>query len=408
MAKQKKAKSGEEPEVASDTEQDAILEGVAKSINKDYGERTVSTLSAAPANQDYAFQVSTGSLGLDLAIGPLRKVNGVWRHGVPSGKILEVYGPESSGKTTLLLHMMAIVQRWLPTISPAIAHRAAMIDVEHALDPTYARQIGVVDNQLYFSQPDTGEQGLEVLDRLLKTNLFGIIGLDSVAGLITAEEMDGNITDAHVGGQARLMSQALRKIASYLGGSTGCETIVFFTNQLRDKINTTGYGGSKETTPGGRALRFYSDLRLDVRMIQSITDGTAIADGGMRIGQRVKVTCVKNKMGPPYRSAEFPLIYGYGIDRRLELAELCVDYGIVHKSATWLTYENTKVQGLNQLAAAISEDPRGLGMQLYDQLLTQVQASRGYSPEGVLLPGAVEPTPNITDAGFGGAVEAAA
>jgi recombination protein RecA len=280
--------------------------------------------------------ISTGALSLDLALGI---------GGVPRGRVVEIYGPEASGKTSLALHVVAEAQR-----NGGIA---AFIDAEHALDPVYARAIGVDVDELLISQPDTGEQALEIADMLIRSGALDVLVIDSVAALVPRAEIEGEMGDSHVGLQARLMSQALRKLTGTLSKS---RTTAVFINQLREKIGVMF--GSPETTPGGRALKFYSSVRLDVRRIESIKDG---AD---QVGNRVRVKVAKNKMAPPFRKAEFDIMFGEGISREGSLLDVAVEEGVVRKSGAWYTFDDDQLgQGRENAKRFLRENPE-LAMQL--------------------------------------------
>ncbi len=280
--------------------------------------------------------ISTGALSLDLALGI---------GGVPRGRVVEIYGPEASGKTSLALHVVAEAQR-----NGGIA---AFIDAEHALDPTYARAIGVDVDELLISQPDTGEQALEIADMLIRSGALDVLVIDSVAALVPRAEIEGEMGDSHVGLQARLMSQALRKLTGTLSKS---RTTAIFINQLREKIGVMF--GSPETTPGGRALKFYSSVRLDIRRIESIKDG---AD---QVGNRVRVKVAKNKMAPPFRKAEFDIMFGEGISREGSLLDVAVEEGVVRKSGAWYTFDDDQLgQGRENAKRFLRENPE-LAMQL--------------------------------------------
>jgi recombination protein RecA len=274
--------------------------------------------------------IPTGALSLDLALGI---------GGLPRGRVTEIYGPESSGKTTLALHVVAEAQR-----NGGIC---AYVDAEHAMDPIYAKAIGVDTDQLLISQPDTGEQALEIVDMLVRSGALDVIVIDSVAALTPRAEIEGDMGDSHVGLQARLMSQALRKLTANLNKSN---TICVFINQLREKIGVMF--GSPETTPGGRALKFYSSVRLDIRRIESIKDGAEV------VGNRTRVKVVKNKVAPPFKQAEFDIMYSRGISREGSLLDMGVDLGIIKKSGAWFTYEGEQLgQGRENAKNFLSENP---------------------------------------------------
>ena len=288
--------------------------------------------------------ISTGALSLDLALGI---------GGVPRGRIVEIYGPESSGKTTLALHIVAEAQR--------TGGLAAFIDAEHALDPVYARAIGLDVDELLISQPDTGEQALEITDMLIRSGALDVVVIDSVAALVPRAELEGDMGDTHVGLQARLMSQALRKLAGTINRS---QTTVIFINQLREKIGVMF--GSPETTPGGRALKFYASVRIDVRRIEAIKSGTD------NVGNRVRAKIAKNKVAPPFRLAEFDIMFGEGISREGSLLDVAVEEGIVRKAGAWYTYDGDQLgQGREKAKLFIRENPQ-LAVQLQDQVLRAV------------------------------------
>src|SRR5689334_22327957 len=292
--------------------------------------------------------IPTGALALDLALGV---------GGLPRGRVVEIYGPESSGKSTLAMHVVAEAQR-----NGGIC---AYVDAEHAMDPIYAKAIGVDIDQLLISQPDTGEQALEITDMLIRSGALDVVVIDSVAALTPRAEIEGEMGDTHVGLQARLMSQALRKLTGTLNKSN---TIAVFINQLREKIGVMF--GSPETTPGGRALKFYSSVRLDIRRIESIKDGVEV------VGNRTRVKVVKNKVAPPFRQAEFDIMYGKGISREGSLLDVAVDLSIVKKSGAWYTYDGEQLgQGRENAKVFLAENPEVM-MEIAERILAQVGISK--------------------------------
>jgi recombination protein RecA len=310
-------------------DRDKMLEVALSQIEKQYGKGAVMRLGEHPAGQGVSV-IPTGSLALDLALGV---------GGIPRGRIVEVFGPEGSGKTTVCLHIIAEAQKR--------GGIAAFIDAEHALDPTYARALGVNIDELLVSQPDSGEQALEIADLLVRSGALDLIVVDSVAALVPRAEIEGEMGDSHVGLQARLMSQAMRKLA---GSLSRFETTAIFINQLREKIGVMF--GNPETTPGGRALKFYSSVRLDVRKVENLKDGTEV------IGSRVRVKVVKNKVAPPFRQCEFDIIYGKGISKEGSLLDVGVDLEIVKKSGAWFTYEGEQLgQGRENARQFLVEHP---------------------------------------------------
>ena len=305
------------------------LDAAIAQIEKQYGKGSVMKLGDNSANMNVE-TVPTGSLSLDIALG---------LGGLPKGRIIEVYGPESSGKTTVALHCVAEVQKQ--------GGIAGFIDAEHALDPVYAKNIGVDIDNLYISQPDCGEQALEITETMVRSGAVDIVVVDSVAALVPKAEIDGDMGDSHVGLQARLMSQALRKLTAVISKSN---CIVIFINQLREKVGVMF--GNPETTTGGRALKFYSSVRLDVRRTESLKQAGEI------VGNHVRVKVVKNKIAPPFREAEFDIMFGQGISREGDVLDLAVNAGIVNKSGAWYAYEGDKIgQGRENAKTYIHENP---------------------------------------------------
>jgi recombination protein RecA len=308
---------------------DAAAELAIAQIEKAHGKGSIMRLGDTAASLSVD-TVSTGSLALDLALGV---------GGLPRGRIVECFGPEGSGKTTVSLHVIAEAQK--------SGGLVAFIDAEHALDPSYAKALGVNIDDLLVSQPDTGEQALEIADTLVRSGAMDVIVIDSVAALVPRAEIEGEMGDTHVGLQARLMSQALRKLAGNVNRS---KTILIFINQIREKIGVMF--GSPETTPGGRALKFYSSVRLDVRRIDSLKDGAEV------VGSRVRVKVIKNKVAAPFRNAEFDIQYGFGISKEGSLLDVAIDQGIVRKSGAWFIYDEDQLgQGRENAKAFLADNP---------------------------------------------------
>lgn len=339
------------------------LDAALGQIEKQYGKGAVMKLGDSAANMNVE-TIPTGSLSLDIALG---------LGGVPKGRIIEVYGPESSGKTTVALHMVAEVQKR--------GGIAGFIDAEHALDPAYAKNIGVDIENLYISQPDNGEQALEITETMVRSSAVDIIIVDSVAALVPKAEIDGDMGDSHVGLQARLMSQALRKLTAAISKSN---CIVIFINQLREKVGVMF--GNPETTTGGRALKFYSSIRLDVRRIE------ALKQGGEMVGNRTRIKVVKNKVAPPFREAEFDIMFGKGISKEGDVLDLAASVGIVQKSGAWFAYGGDKIgQGRENAKAYLREHP-----EIMDEIEHKVRVAYGLikeeAPEGTEETAAVPET----------------
>ncbi len=342
------AKEKEDKIKAAEDNKLKALESALAQIEKEYGKGSVMKLGDTSAHMNIE-TVPTGSLSLDIALG---------LGGVPKGRIIEVYGPESSGKTTVALHMVAEVQKR--------GGIAGFIDAEHALDPVYAKNIGVDIDNLYISQPDNGEQALEITETMVRSGAVDIIIVDSVAALVPKAEIEGDMGDSHVGLQARLMSQALRKLTAVVS-KTNC--IVVFINQLREKVGVMF--GNPETTTGGRALKFYSSVRLDVRKID------VIKNAGEIVGNRTRIKVVKNKIAPPFKEAEFDIMYGKGISREGDILDLAANENIIIKSGAWFAYNGDKIgQGRENAKAWLTEHP-----DIMEQIEAQVREKRCIHPE---------------------------
>ena len=335
------AQDGEAPKI--DPRRQAALDTALQQVEKSFGKGSAMRLGDRP-EQDVEV-IPTGSLALDMALGI---------GGLPRGRVVEIYGPESSGKTTLALHVVANAQR--------NGGVAAFIDAEHALDPVYARNLGVDTDSLIVSQPDNGEQALEIADMLIRSGALDVIVIDSVAALVPKAEIEGDMGDSHVGLQARLMSQALRKMT---GALAQANTTAIFINQLREKIGV--FFGSPETTTGGKALKFYASVRMDIRRIQTLKNGEDA------VGNRTKVKVVKNKMAPPFKTAEFDVLYGEGISREGSVLDMALETGIVKKSGSWFTYEGDQLgQGRKNVRKFLKDNPG-----VVDEIEHKVKVSYG-------------------------------
>jgi recombination protein RecA len=323
------------------------LESALAQIEKQYGKGSVMKLGETNTNMNIE-TVPTGSISLDIALG---------QGGVPKGRIIEIYGPEASGKTTVALHVIAEVQK--------LGGIAGFIDAEHALDPVYAKNIGVDIDNLYISQPDNGEQALEIAETMVRSGAIDIVIVDSVAALVPKAEIDGEMGDSHMGLQARLMSQALRKLTAVIG-KTQC--IVIFINQLREKIGVMF--GNPETTTGGRALKFYASVRLDVRRIESLKQGGEVT------GSRTRIKVVKNKIAPPFREAEFDIMFGKGISKEGDVLDLATDADIINKSGAWYSYNDNKIgQGRENAKQYLIDNP-----EIFEEIYNKIREKYDLKP----------------------------
>lgn len=335
-------------------DKEKALEMALMQIERQFGKGSIMRLGEEVTKRDIAI-ISTGALALDLALGI---------GGVPRGRVVEIFGPEASGKTTLALHIVAEAQK--------AGGEAAFIDAEHALDPIYARNLGVDLDNLLLSQPDTAEQALEIADMLVRSGAVDVIVVDSVAALVPRAEIEGEMGDSHVGLQARLMSQALRKLAGTISKS---QTTAVFVNQLREKIGVMF--GNPETTPGGRALKFYSSVRLDIRKIESLKQGTDIT------GSRVRVKVVKNKLAPPFKLAEFDITYGEGISKEGSIVDIGTEIGVLQKSGAWYTFGDERLgQGRENTKQFLKENA-DLANRLEKEIKTKVGLGARTGGEGV-------------------------
>ncbi len=337
-----KAKTKSKPvpvKITDAAEKKKAIEGAIGQIEKNYGKGTIMRMGEAPEMEVSA--ISTGSLTLDLALGI---------GGVPRGRIVEIYGPESSGKTTVALHVVAETQK--------LGGEAAYIDVENALDPVYAKALGVDIDNLLVSQPSSGEQALDIAEALIRSGAIDVVIVDSVAALVTQQEIDGDMAASHVGLQARLMSQALKKLSGAVAKSN---TVLIFINQLREKIGTSY--GNPEVTSGGRALKFYSSVRIEIRRAEQLKDGSDI------YGNHVKCKIVKNKVAPPFKVAEFNILYGQGISKSGEIVDLAIELDIVHKSGSWFSYNGQRIAQGKENARKYIESNEELMAELTEKIL---------------------------------------
>ena len=349
---------------AKNARQEALTTALAQ-IEKKYGKGSVMRMGENATMNVEA--ISTGSIALDMALGV---------GGVPRGRIIEIYGPESSGKTTIALHVVAEAQK--------LGGDAAYIDVEHALDPVYARNLGVDIDSLLVSQPDAGEQALDIAESLIRSGAIDVIVIDSVAALVTRAEIEGDMGDSHVGVQARLMSQALRKMTSAISKSN---CVVIFINQLREKVGVVY--GNPEVTPGGKALKFYSSVRIDIRRAETLKSGTEM------IGSHTKAKVVKNKVASPFKTAEFDIMYGKGISAEGEILDLAVQFDIVKKSGAWFYYNEERIgQGRDNVKRTLEENPE-FTAKLKAQVIDAMKSKR--EAEIAHLPKAAEPKPEIVE-----------
>ena len=361
------AKSAKEPTPREATDRDKALDTALAQIERQFGKGSVMKLGQegrVPIDV-----IPTGSIALDIALGI---------GGLPRGRVVEVYGPESSGKTTLALHAIANCQ--------AAGGIAAFIDAEHAFDPEYAKKLGVDIDNLLVSQPDTGEQALEIADMLIRSGALALIVVDSVAALVPRAEIEGEMGDSHMGLQARLMSQALRKIT---GALSTTNTTCIFINQLREKIGVMF--GSPETTTGGKALKFYASVRLDIRRIETLKDGTE------PVGNRTRVKVVKNKVAPPFKQAEFDILYGEGISREGGILDMAVEEGFVRKSGAWYTHDGDQLGQGKENARKYLRDNAGLADELERQIKEKVMAKA--KPELAVVPAAIDEPEEMPEEG---------
>jgi len=370
MAKKSAAKTSEAsdaaaaPEVVSQASIDARLRAMRASINKEFGANSLMNLAKTDTTVRFPYQIPSGSIGLDIALGPIRKLpDGRWQTGFAPGRMLEIFGPEGSGKSTLCMQLMANAQ--------AMGMLGGYVDMEHALDMKYAQQLGMNLVKTEFTQPNSGEDALNITKTLVSSGLMGLVVVDSVATLVPESELKGEIGDSSMGSLARLMSQSCRIMNGDLISSN---SLLVWVNQIREKIGV--FYGNPETTPGGRALRFYASYRIDIRRKETLKNGDT------PYGHTVEFTVIKNKVATPFRKARVDLIYGYGFNSHLELVDLCLGRNILTSNGAWVMYGDRAVgQGRFNAAATVRED-RILAYTLYDALMTTVNAERGLHPDG--------------------------
>ncbi len=347
------------------------LDVLVKSLEKDYGKGIIQSHGFGQELQRFERQIPSGSVGLDLAIGPMmRRKDGSWQVGYAPSRIIEIFGPEGGGKTTMCLQLIANAQ--------AMGLRCAFNDMEHTLDPNYARSLGVNMQDLIISQPSSGEDCLEIMERQVRSGLFDVIVEDSIAALIPQSEIDGEMGDAQMGAQARLMSQAMRKLNPLLTAK-GCHTNLVFTNQIRNKIGVMF--GNPETTTGGNAMKFYASFRIEIRK------GEPLKEGEVQYGHKIRAKVIKNKIAPPFRTAEFELIYGKGIDYVMELLDLAAGRSLITVDGSWYKVDGKPIAQGRAAAADVLRRDRALAYRLYDGLLTKVLLERGYNLDGSTIPG---------------------
>jgi recombination protein RecA len=352
------------------SEDEATLKTVIAGLEKNYGAGIIQTLSGPLPLQRFTRQIPSGSISLDIAMGAMyRHSNGIWQTGYAPGRMIEIFGDESTGKTTMCLQLIANAQ--------AMGIRCAYGDMEHTVDPNYAKKLGVDLSKLQLYQPASGTNCLQITETLIRSGLFGLIIVDSVASLITDAELAGEVGDRFIGEQARLMSSSLKSMNTFMSG--GAHTTLVFTNQIREKVGVVF--GSPKTTPGGRALKFYASMRIELYRVCQLKEGENV------YGQRICAHIIKNKSAPPFRKAEFDLVFGKGIDAVADLLDLCVGRGLVGLNGSWYTMGDVRLgQGRHNAIEYLRGD-RQVCYQLYDKLLTIVLAERGYNADGSEIPG---------------------